>query len=55
MNVRPQQRSRCAKPLTTIPQTSARFGHEGTRKPANNQTRKKEEKAVCIIGGGPGH
>ena len=23
------------KPLTTVPQTSARFGHEGTRKPAN--------------------
>ena len=24
------------KPLTTVPQTSARFGHEGTRKPANS-------------------
>ena len=24
------------KPLTTIPQTSARFGHEGTRKPAKS-------------------
>ena len=44
MNIRPQQRSRRAKPLTTVPQTSACFGHEGTRKPANSrtlQTRKK--------------
>ena len=24
------------KPLTTVPQTSARFGHEGTRKPAKS-------------------
>ena len=44
MNVRPLQRSRHAKPLTTIPQTSARFGHEGTRKPANNQTKKKKKR-----------
>ena len=34
-----------------FPKTSARFGHEGTRKPANNQRPKeKEKKAVCIIG-----
>ena len=32
------------KPLTTIPQTSARFGHEGTRKPANHNL---WQKAVC--------
>ena len=44
MNVRPEQRSRRAKPLTTIPQTSARFRHEGTRKPANKQTTKKKKK-----------
>ena len=36
------------KPLTTIPQTSACFGHEGTRKPANN---KLQQKAFCITGG----
>ena len=36
------------KPLTTVPQTSARFGHEGTRKPANSNLQRK---AVCIIGG----
>ena len=36
------------KPLTTIPQTSAHLGHEGTRKPANRNLRRK---AVCIIGG----
>ena len=32
------------KPLTTVPQTSARFGHEGTRKPANSNL---QQKAVC--------
>ena len=36
------------KPLTTVPQTSACFGHEGTRKPANSNLR---QKAVCITGG----
>ena len=34
------------KPLTTVPQTSARFGHEGKRKPANSNLR---QKAVCIV------
>ena len=34
-----------------FPKTSARFGHEGTRKPANSQNKIKEKKAVCIIGG----
>ena len=34
------------------PKTSAHFGHEGTRKPANKQKAEtKREKAVCIIGG----
>ena len=38
------------KPLTTIPQTSAHLGHEGTRKPANRNLR---QKAVCkVIDGG---
>ena len=36
------------KPLTTVPQTRACFGHEGTRKPANSNLR---QKAVCITGG----
>ena len=34
------------KPLTTVPQTSARFGHEGTRKPANRSYKKKD---VCTF------
>ena len=34
------------KPLTTIPQTSACFGHEGTRKRANRNLRRK---AVCML------
>ena len=33
------------KPLTTVPQTSAHLGHEGTRKPANCNLR---QKAFCI-------
>ena len=36
------------------PKTSASFGHEGTRKPANkakSKLRKKKKKASCIIGG----
>ena len=36
------------KPLTTVPQTSAHLGHEGTRKPANRNLRRK---AFCITGG----
>ena len=36
------------KPLTTVPQTSAHFGREGTRKPANSNLR---QKAFCITGG----
>ena len=36
------------KPLTTVPQTSAHLGHEGTRKPANCNLR---QKAFCITGG----
>ena len=59
MNVRPSQRSRHAKPLTTIPQTSARFGHEGTRKQANNQRPKEKEKRLFAeapsAGGAPSH
>ena len=31
-----------------FPKTSARFGHGGTRKPANSNLR---QKAICIIGG----
>ena len=31
-----------------FPKTSARFGHEGTRKPANSNLR---QKAICITGG----
>ena len=27
-----------------FPKTSARFGHEGTRKPANNQNKEKEKR-----------
>ena len=43
-----------------FPKTSTRFGHEGTRKPANHNHSEKEqfaqltgngEKAVCINGG----
>ena len=34
-----------------FPKTSTRFGHEGTRKPANSQNKIKEKKAICIIGG----
>ena len=43
------------EPLTTVPQTSACFRHEGTRKPANTAfpNKKKRKKAVCIIGGEP--
>ena len=33
------------KPLTAVPQTSAHLGHEGTRKPANCNLRRK---AFCI-------
>ena len=29
------------KPLTTVPQTSTHLGHEGTRKPANHNLRRK--------------
>ena len=35
------------KPLTTVPQTSTRFGHEGTRKPAKLQ--RNRPKVLCTI------
>ena len=39
------------KPLTTVPQTSAQFGHEGTRKPANTAVpNKRRKRAACITG-----
>ena len=38
------------KPLTTVPQTSARSGHEGTSKLAKSIIPNKE-RAVCITGG----
>ena len=36
------------KPLTTVPQTSAHLRHEGTRKPANRNLRRK---AFCNLSG----
>ena len=40
------------KPLTTVPKTNAHLGHEGTRKPANRNLRRK---AFCITGGESKH
>ena len=46
MNVRPSQRSRRAKPLTTIPQTSTHLGQQLKHKQQVIQKR-----AVCIVRG----